>query len=549
MAWQTVSNTRDYPNGPWPEVWVPDNVSVSKYNPPTNPVSIIGIVAGSATLTQCVFDNATGLSATLTQTIFDTTTRADSAQILLTNGTGSAKIIRGAVIRAKMITMLSGTEGYLNDKYVDYESIANNGERKLEIGNDFVVTFAQVNQLADYNWKMNRMKRHLYTLSLTGCQTFFEPGEWYTLTLGGVGTAEYISAVVMCYNMRTSITAGGIGSTQITFLEMYQNWVFDSNEVARSIASGQFNRAPTSMTTIVAASTYMGTADYYCDGTADDVEINAAIVYMAGKGGGTVQLTEGTFNLAASINLSNNICLAGMGNGTILYTTAQTFDAISSVGTVGTPKVNIRLMNFCILNGVWVNNGVVVYNINFTYTNNSVITGLLFRKPGGYETVSFNYCSDDIIFNCIFDGELVANGKIICIASFGSNRIQIANNILKRLRTEQNGTHSPELIGISSLDTGSLEISNNSLYDFSQNDATNVYGMEIATNYCKIFGNKVESLKNTNTATAVTGIHIVFGSVSSQVSGNYCFNNGSDTGLANTNHNNFYDQGTDTDIG
>lgn len=62
-------------------------------------------------------------------------------------------------------------------------------------------------------------------------------------------------------------------------------------------------------TLIVASSTASAAdkamADYVCDGTADDVEINAAISSLAGLGG-EVKLSRGTFNLAATVSIAGD---------------------------------------------------------------------------------------------------------------------------------------------------------------------------------------------------------------------------------------------------
>lgn len=58
------------------------------------------------------------------------------------------------------------------------------------------------------------------------------------------------------------------------------------------------------------------TGDYICDGTADEVQINAAITALATKGGSVV-LSEGTFNLAAPVLMnSKGVTLSGQGLGT-----------------------------------------------------------------------------------------------------------------------------------------------------------------------------------------------------------------------------------------
>jgi len=72
---------------------------------------------------------------------------------------------------------------------------------------------------------------------------------------------------------------------------------------------------------VVASSTTSrsSSADYVCDGVADDVQIQQAINALPVTGG-TVYLTDGTFNLSANIDLGAKIHtkLVGSGPGTIL---------------------------------------------------------------------------------------------------------------------------------------------------------------------------------------------------------------------------------------
>ncbi len=64
--------------------------------------------------------------------------------------------------------------------------------------------------------------------------------------------------------------------------------------------------------------------DYLCDGTADDVEIQAAVDSLPSTGG-MVILSEGTFTLSATVTRSNdNITIMGMGMGTRLVNDAAT---------------------------------------------------------------------------------------------------------------------------------------------------------------------------------------------------------------------------------
>jgi polygalacturonase len=63
-----------------------------------------------------------------------------------------------------------------------------------------------------------------------------------------------------------------------------------------------------------AHATVKAQADYLCDGTDDDVQIQAAIDALAAAGGKVV-LTEGTFTIGTAPVLASNTCLVGQGMG------------------------------------------------------------------------------------------------------------------------------------------------------------------------------------------------------------------------------------------
>ena len=74
--------------------------------------------------------------------------------------------------------------------------------------------------------------------------------------------------------------------------------------------------------TVVAASDAMprirNSVKYKCSGSADEVEINAAMVEVNAAGGGVVALSAGNFAIAATIEIPSNVTLEGAGDGTIL---------------------------------------------------------------------------------------------------------------------------------------------------------------------------------------------------------------------------------------
>lgn len=91
-------------------------------------------------------------------------------------------------------------------------------------------------------------------------------------------------------------------------------------------------------------------ADYVCDGTADEVEINAALTAL-GAAGGRVQLSRGTYNLAATISIVGDGTTADSGKYTILgagpdTTTLVPASGIHAITLTATPKV--ELGNFSI---------------------------------------------------------------------------------------------------------------------------------------------------------------------------------------------------------
>ncbi len=79
---------------------------------------------------------------------------------------------------------------------------------------------------------------------------------------------------------------------------------------------------PRTATKVVAASNSSDLgkkqADYACDGTDDQVEIQAAIDAVDAVGGGCVLLLEGNYSISDTIDVASNLIIRGMGTNTIL---------------------------------------------------------------------------------------------------------------------------------------------------------------------------------------------------------------------------------------
>jgi hypothetical protein len=76
---------------------------------------------------------------------------------------------------------------------------------------------------------------------------------------------------------------------------------------------------PRSMSSTVlahdAGAPFQGTGDFDCDGAADEVQINEAIARLARLGGGTVELSRGTFSIDGPIVMQSCVSLVGQGSG------------------------------------------------------------------------------------------------------------------------------------------------------------------------------------------------------------------------------------------
>ena len=129
-------------------------------------------------------------------------------------------------------------------------------------------------------------------------------------------------------------------------------------------------RAKKTVATVIVATD--GTGDYNCDGTADNVEIQAAIDSVPATGG-CIYIKEGTYNLDASITILNsNISIMGCGDSTLLRGITPIIDIGDGVATyVG---IEIRNLRFdgenLVRTAINVNDRVVnLYMMNCTFEN------------------------------------------------------------------------------------------------------------------------------------------------------------------------------------
>jgi hypothetical protein len=189
---------------------------------------------------------------------------------------------------------------------------------------------------------------------------------------------------------------------------------------------------PIQATQIVATTTSLkkAGADFICDGTADDVQIQAAVDAAHAVGGGTVMILDGTYVLAASIKLYDNITLCGMGRATKLkryggvgYYAIENYD-----GNEGNAGITIRdltivgnggtsLANTC-EKGIFFTNCIEVPYISIQKVHFS---------DNVYEGIELTECQHVVVDGCSNVGRQASGAGSFLLYGDNSKFLQIAN--------------------------------------------------------------------------------------------------------------------------
>ncbi|GAI97566.1 unnamed protein product, partial [marine sediment metagenome] len=154
-------------------------------------------------------------------------------------------------------------------------------------------------------------------------------------------------------------------------------------------------------------------ADYFCDGTNDHVQIQAALDALPATGGQVV-LLDGTFNVEVTVNLDSYQTLRGCGRNTILTTTTADMVFLSAVGGAGTELVHIVIADMQVDGGAGLLGDMGIY---FEFVDYSLIENVYSRRHAS-ATSAFgigillitsdcnqivnNVCSDNLIIGIGF---------------------------------------------------------------------------------------------------------------------------------------------------
>ena len=273
--------------------------------------------------------------------------------------------------------------------------------------------------------------------------------------------------------------------------------------------------------------------DYLCDGTADDVEINAAIQALPATGGEIVIL-DGTYHITATIRMNkDNVTLAGNGAATILlrsanvdviYLTSVTHCNVRNLKIDGN-KTAYTTDNACIYLSSSSNNAITRnicnnsgYGIYVPYhNNNNTIMGNacnnnqngMYLDSSGNNTVAGNTCNDNSNngiemgtsgSNNTVTGNTCNNNKI------GMNLRSSSNNAITGNTCNNNSSHGITLSSSSNNAITGNTCNNNSSYGITLFSSSNNAITGNTCNNNSSHGITLFSSSNNNTITGNTCI-------------------------------------------
>ncbi|MBA7616092.1 hypothetical protein ES703_23383 [subsurface metagenome] len=244
---------------------------------------------------------------------------------------------------------------------------------------------------------------------------------------------------------------------------------------------------------------------WVCDGTADDVEINAALVAGAG---GKVVLLEGNYQITANIVVPASTHLSGMGKGVILTTT----DAVGITNMVVINGDNVTISDMKLVLGAGA--GDAGSRPNVIYASSKTLIWLENLWIVGDDSVVYDGSLDrqnGILLATVTDSKLT-NNKIEDNKSSGIRLVDSSYNTITGNTSESNGHEGIEVNSSATLSEYNV-VSNNVCNGNSWNGIANLQTSDHNTydgNVC--------------TANVECGI-FVGGGTGNAVTGNICSEN------------------------
>ena len=215
------------------------------------------------------------------------------------------------------------------------------------------------------------------------------------------------------FNIKIIRTKGGSFTTPIlgyakTASTTEYTWDKNGDVNIRNLSAGSMTVDSTAVksvaTYIVAASDSRGknAADYTCDGTADDVEIQAAIDALPASGG-TVYLLEGTYTMAATVTIPDYTTLTGSGPGTLIN-----WDVTQNIGftNVDNPAANHHIViSDMLMDGFDKTNDLIEFGGAYACTFKN-----LWLTRGNHDGIELAACYNCTLENIVSHDHNVYNG-------------------------------------------------------------------------------------------------------------------------------------------
>jgi len=246
--------------------------------------------------------------------------------------------------------------------------------------------------------------------------------------------------------------------------------------------------------------------DYLCDGTDDQVEIQAAIDALPSHGGKVI-LMDGTYYITQSINLSSSVSLSGQGASTVLYVPDNTNPSYL-------PIISLDAVSYCSISDLFING-------NKNYQSSGREDGIYINGGGRHKIVN-------TWIYYIYGAE--GNGIYVDGAPYD---ILIQGNTFNHIQDDGmdiNGIVKSQIIGNHINDCGDngIDTEGTEHTTFSGNVITDCggNGLELEqegtnpplTQYCAVTGNVIKNCGN-------DGIHVRSGGYNT-ISGNTILNSG-----------------------
>lgn len=297
-----------------------------------------------------------------------------------------------------------------------------------------------------------------------------------------------------------------------------------------------------------APATIKARADYLCDGSADQTEINTALaVYKS------VVLSEGTFNLSGSILVNDGNWLQGQGKNTTILQVGNGMNA-SAIAPIGTTNIYFGKIAGLKINGNKANNtsGHGIYAAYFhTWTiqdchiNESADSGVKFYGNGSNFSINnqlMNCRIENTTNQCVFIGDYAPNNQVLSCIIGGTDNfycMEIANTeaIIRGNHVHSSDSHGVYIVGEEGVFVGNIVESNGANGVYLDSHYWTVTGNKVRNNGTSATGSGIKVIGDRNTITGNTcvdlqgtptqvyGIELVSGADNNMVAGNNFYGN------------------------